>query len=573
MPSTTMLSLLALTAPLLVMGQDCISLSGSTVCPAFNRSSVSTSPSLVSAYPFLAFVSSTQQFDDQLNIYVSSSYAQLKYQQLLGCSDLDLQNTTDLYARYTTSVICNSIVQNSREPCSLSDADARPLCADSCAQQAISEQQIIADDEICRDPGPRAMDQIRADFTVCSLPSDSLSDNCVTGSLNEPNNCGYSSNLVGLCAYCAKSSPNATDTCCYNSNLTRCEGVRLPTLTALPPLFPSATAPANASNTASGADDEGEQGAGGLSGGQIAGIVVGSVVGFALLLGLLILLCLAHRKRRGTQRSNVLNQPSPPRRGQPAMAYNPIGGDGSNQQGYDVLPGSRIARMSALEGPSAGTLPRDSTATGGVRGSSFAGHSTSSDDFGSPESRMPAGREALFPPPLGRKAGSMSSGSIGARRELPSSPRSGSAADFSSPAGVSSQPSEQLASFKDYYSQDEIRPNDRVATLWAYQPRAPDEFELERGDMLKIVGIWDDGWATGVRINERAEDWNAERAMQRDSGMSNGSAARPSSPPLSGEIKAFPLVCVCLPQHWKKTVEGEGSSDVSPADPQPSPKR
>ena len=151
-----------------------------------------------------------------------------------------------------------------------------------------------------------------------------------------------------------------------------------------------------------------------------------------------------------------------------------------------------------------------------------------------------------------------------AKAENQSSPHSGSGGEFSSPPGFSSQQSEQLPFFKDYYSQEEIHPNDKVATLWAYQPRAGDEFELERGDMLKVIGIWDDGWATGVRINEKADSWDTKGKVHRDSGVSNGSGRRVSSPPPPGEIKAFPLVCVCLPQHWKKTVEGDGATDNGP---------
>lgn len=123
---------------------------------------------------------------------------------------------------------------------------------------------------------------------------------------------------------------------------------------------------------------------------------------------------------------------------------------------------------------------------------------------------------------------------------------------------ILAEQAEQLASFKDYYSQDEIHPGDKVATLWAYQPRAADEFLLERGDMLKVVGVWDDGWGTGVMLNERADDWDAKRNTQRDSGVSSGFGRRESSPPVSGEIKAFPLVCVCLPEYWRKTIEGDG---------------
>lgn len=98
--------------------------------------------------------------------------------------------------------------------------------------------------------------------------------------------------------------------------------------------------------------------------------------------------------------------------------------------------------------------------------------------------------------------------------------------------------SEQLPFFKDYYSQDEIRPGDSVAVLWAYQPRANDEFELERGEMIKVMGIWDDGWATGMKITQTADEWDYHRKLQRDSGMSNGSS-RPVE--TEGEVKAFPV--------------------------------
>ena len=167
----------------------------------------------------------------------------------------------------------------------------------------------------------------------------------------------------------------------------------------------------------------------------------------------------------------------------------------------------------------------------------------------------------LRPPPATfRRTGSLSSGSVLAGED-PQSPSS--VGGISSPHGLASQQSEQLPFFKDYYSQDDIHPGDRVAVLWAYQPRANDEFGLDRGDMLKVVGIWDDGWATGVFVDERAEEWEARRQAQRDSGVSNTSGrGRDTSPPVSGEIKAFPLVCVCLPEHWRKTIEGDGSTET-----------
>ncbi|KAF5714326.1 sh3 domain-containing protein [Fusarium mundagurra] len=115
---------------------------------------------------------------------------------------------------------------------------------------------------------------------------------------------------------------------------------------------------------------------------------------------------------------------------------------------------------------------------------------------------------------------------------------------------ISQQQSEQVPFFKDYYSQDDILPGDMVAVLWAYQPRATDEFALERGDMLYVRAVWDDGWGVGTMMDERAEEWEAKR----DSGVSSSSGHVQTSP--SGEIKAFPLVCVCCPQHWRETIKG-----------------
>lgn len=82
------------------MAQSCISLSGSTQCPAFPSASISTGPDvagllsvpsatipshLVTAAdhcrlhsPFLQFVSNTQSFDQQLSAHVATSYVQQK---------------------------------------------------------------------------------------------------------------------------------------------------------------------------------------------------------------------------------------------------------------------------------------------------------------------------------------------------------------------------------------------------------------------------------------------------------------------------------------------------------------
>ena len=203
-----------------------------------------------------------------------------------------------------------------------------------------------------------------------------------------------------------------------------------------------------------------------------------------------------------------------------------------------------MARMSALEGTSSASQSRGNPTASGFASDNRHryGDTSDSDMYGnSPESRRGG-----VPPVTGKRNGSLSSNSMLGGSEDPYSLNSGSGGQFSSPEGVASGQSEQLPFFKDYYSQDEIHPNDKVATLWAYQPRAADEFELDRGDMLKVVGIWDDGWATGIRIDERAEDYDGKHRVQRDSGVSNGPGQRGDSPSVNGEIKAFPVCNIRL---------------------------
>ncbi|EEH49361.2 uncharacterized protein PADG_05440 [Paracoccidioides brasiliensis Pb18] len=520
------------------MAANCIPLKGSKACPAFANAAVSKSPENIGKFSFLSFVSNTQEFDEHLFSYANSEYVMMKYQQVLGCSNINLTNTSSLYARYTLSVICNGIVQSSA-----ACGNSPPLCAESCAQYATSEQLIVVNKELCGTPRQSYMDEIRSDFTICSNPKESLTDTCIPGDANEPNECGFSQNLLGLCSFCKGSTANSTDSCCNAADVTnRCNGFTLPSVPSLPPLFPSPTSTPKPSDTAVAST--------GLSGGQIAGIVVGSVVGLILLaaLGALLFVCL--RRRREQNKASVLNQPSPQRT---PMQYAP----GSSRHGaYEVLPGGRVARMSALQGSSEEeSPPRASGAVAAVTPGVTRYHDSSdSEVYGESPARSKRG-----PPATSKRNGSLSSASVLARNSDTASPRSGSGGQFSSPEGMASGQSEQLPYFRDYYSQDDIHPNDKVSVLWAYQPRAGDEFELDRGDMLKVVGIWDDGWATGVRLSERAEDYEKHNA-QRDSGVSNGSGVRRGSSPPSGEIKAFPLVCVCLPEHWRKTIDGDVTS-------------
>ncbi|THC99798.1 hypothetical protein EYZ11_000728 [Aspergillus tanneri] len=110
-------------------------------------------------------VSNVTQFDEELEKYIKGSYVKKKYIEYLGCKDANLTDTDDYYARYTTSSICNGIVQSSKNDCTLSSEESRPLCADDCALMARSEQQILVNPDLCPQRDGNYMDQIRSDFT------------------------------------------------------------------------------------------------------------------------------------------------------------------------------------------------------------------------------------------------------------------------------------------------------------------------------------------------------------------------------------------------------------------------
>ncbi|KOS18381.1 Proline-rich receptor-like protein kinase PERK2 [Escovopsis weberi] len=417
-------------------------------------------------------------------------------------------------------------------PCGVSQKNAPPLCAETCAEYAQSEAYITADKELCTSPSEDLIKLIRADFTNCALPEQSLSGSCINGIDNEPDNCGFGNSTIGLCSYCSAGGINSTDTCCYNSNAeNRCHGVRLPDITAtLTFTAPTATATSSVPVTKPPASSSGR-----LSGGAIAGIVVGSVAVLVILAALLFFCIGRMRRKRGSQQGSIFNQPTPTRKGPPVTQnHNTV------PTGYEVLPGGRVARMSALEGHSGNSpsirqssLHTSREAELAVTGKHMDNLSTS--DFGGHSSHELQFNSLRGPPAASRRQASLSGNSMLGSEYSPE--KMGAAMGFPSPHGVASNQSEQLPFFKDYYSQDDIHPGDKVAVLWAYQPRAVDEFALDRGDVLKVVGIWDDGWATGFLIDQRAEEWDSRRRKPRESDQSSTSVLSN----VHGDLKAFPL--------------------------------
>jgi hypothetical protein len=69
------------------MAASCISLSGSTACPGFNQSSISTDSTLVGLFPFLSNVTDVSSFDDSIATYISGDFTQLRYEVLPHFAD------------------------------------------------------------------------------------------------------------------------------------------------------------------------------------------------------------------------------------------------------------------------------------------------------------------------------------------------------------------------------------------------------------------------------------------------------------------------------------------------------
>lgn len=76
--TTAACALFASCVPTAMAQETCISLTGSTACPAFNASSISTNSNLSGLFPFLSDVTDTESFDTEIQNYVAGNYAQTK---------------------------------------------------------------------------------------------------------------------------------------------------------------------------------------------------------------------------------------------------------------------------------------------------------------------------------------------------------------------------------------------------------------------------------------------------------------------------------------------------------------
>jgi hypothetical protein len=199
-----------------------------------------------------------------------------------------------------------------------------------------------------------------------------------------------------------------------------------------------------------------------------------------------------------------------------APALPPIGTAPTNLENYEVLPGGRVARKSGLSGHVGGFGVLDR----------IRNHTTSV------ASSEPQRDESVS----GAQAPSVITAS-----SLPHVSAQ-EAAPVTTPKGPTMPPN---SSVKDYYSAAQIKVGDKLTAVWSYAARTRDEFDLERGDVLKVTSLWGDGWAIGVIIKE-----GAEGAGEHDVTADKVGGDK--------EAKAFPLVCVCVSEYWKLVIDAGG---------------
>jgi len=72
-----------------------------------------------------------------------------------------------------------------------------------------------------------------------------------------------------------------------------------------------------------------------------------------------------------------------------------------------------------------------------------------------------------------------------------------------------------------------------------------------------VVGIWNDGWATGRLSRDRVDVWEEKmKKIEEGNGISgNGGDELEMHLVQTDTVKAFPLVCVCSAKRWREVVQ------------------
>ncbi|KAM0756330.1 hypothetical protein T439DRAFT_321035 [Meredithblackwellia eburnea MCA 4105] len=458
------------------MGQ-CISLSGSAMCPSYQSLSINPQ-NLSTVYPFLSGVTDAASFDSALAKYLQpgGEFARVKQKLELGCNNyganfiLQYQRSflCGLFTTLPESASCNPNISSSN----------LMTCQSTCQAFAASEQGLVNNTGICPTTSPYRAGNMTQDFTQCTSWTSLSTANtatCIQGSTNEPN-CGFASSTSQLCSNCDPSGGRLVDSCCIGSttDISSCGY----TLTAANIIGYNATASTTSgapTSTSSSALATGGTAAArskkSLSGGSIAAIVLGILFGLLLLLAL-IGLCLYRRRRNRSsslqETTTTATQPNPRSDG---------GEFGSLATFHDSK--ARIA--------------------GGASGTSFGAHS----DKASPAF------EYVKSAPFIAAAAALGGGAAAEEKEREHNENRMSNMTGLTGLTYETQETEDsnggrnlVAEFQDLYSPVIIKPETDVEALYAYQPALPDELQLSPGDQIFVTKLYDDNWAQGTIHDE-----------------------------------------------------------------------
>ncbi|KAI9489822.1 hypothetical protein BDB00DRAFT_769863 [Zychaea mexicana] len=178
----------------------CVSLASSKACPAFDQYYVGL-PGLADRYSYMANVTDVASFDESLFAYVKTTG---DYLLPLGCNS-DYGNGAP-YARYSLSRICAGLIQdvNNSLPCNYEhNLTPPPLCKTTCDAWISSIETITSDTSVCQDSVLRnnTISNLQNQCASWQGYNGTASESCISGSVNEPGNCGTCFLWVGICSF------------------------------------------------------------------------------------------------------------------------------------------------------------------------------------------------------------------------------------------------------------------------------------------------------------------------------------------------------------------------------------
>ncbi|CAO1625248.1 unnamed protein product [Sympodiomycopsis kandeliae] len=468
-------------------GSDCISLNGSSMCPAFTESYVSPS-NLTLSYPFFSRVSDLASFDRQFRRYFNDyeQFRQTKIHEGLQCNETDSRNAT---LQWQQTVLCGKFAATSYNAGCTSGRNQTTslVCQETCQDYSDSEHDFVNNATYCTPTDqlrPRNLTTIRQntienDMESCTSWTALYSADtktCISGIDNEAN-CGWGFGVSDqLCSYCDSTNGKSIASCCYDSRttLTGCAALGYRAAAQIKPT--STSTAGRPSDTGSGAGDtNGDDDEGGtthLSGGQLAGIVIGCVAG-ALLLGALLAWLLLRNRR---------NQ--------------------NNAAGQKMEPESQSDTAGMIAGAAAApsNSPREKPYTFSEESARLPSQEKTSAQYNNGSTGSGPFSNGLG---AGAAAGVGAAGLAGAGALAAGGDRPLSTATSSGTDGRGTT----VSSVRCQYTGQDISPGDSIVAIYPYKAGLSDELDLvpESHELLSVVRIYDDGWCLLRRLSDGKE--------------------------------------------------------------------